>query len=290
MNIIPSQTKIENSIILMRGEQVIMDADLAHFYGIDVKRLNEQVKRNSNRFPEDFCFQLSEEEFQSLRSQNATIESGRGKHRKYLPYVFTEEGVAAVSAVIKNEKAADVSIQIMRAFVKMRRFFVHNADFFERLKRVEIKQLDADQKINQIFKALENKKPQPDKGIFFDGQIFDAYIFLSDLIKSAEREIILIDNYVNEVTLSLLDKRREKVTVAIFTNKISDSLKLDIEKHNSQYPTIDVRTLKDCHDRFLIIDKKELYHIGASLKDLGKKWFAFSRMDSLMNEILKRLD
>ncbi len=274
----------------MRGEQVIMDADLAHFYGIDVKRLNEQVKRNSNRFPEDFCFQLSEEEFQSLRSQNATIESGRGKHRKYLPYVFTEEGVAAVSAVIKNEKAADVSIQIMRAFVKMRRFFVHNADFFERLKRVEIKQLDADQKINQIFKALENKKPQPDKGIFFDGQIFDAYIFLSDLIKSAEREIILIDNYVNEVTLSLLDKRREKVTVAIFTNKISDSLKLDIEKHNSQYPTIDVRTLKDCHDRFLIIDKKELYHIGASLKDLGKKWFAFSRMDSLMNEILKRLD
>ncbi len=274
----------------MRGEQVIMDADLAHFYGIDVKRLNEQVKRNSNRFPEDFCFQLSEEEFQSLRSQNATLESGRGKHRKYLPYVFTEEGVAAVSAVIKNEKAADVSIQIMRAFVKMRRFFVHNADFFERLKRVEIKQLDADQKINQIFKALENKKPQPDKGIFFDGQIFDAYIFLSDLIKSAEREIILIDNYVNEVTLSLLDKRREKVTVAIFTNKISDSLKLDIEKHNSQYPTIDVRTLKDCHDRFLIIDKKELYHIGASLKDLGKKWFAFSRMDSLMNEILKRLD
>jgi len=290
MEVIVSQSEIENSILIINGEQVILDRDLAMFYDVEIKRLNEQVKRNINRFPSDFCFQLTEEQYNSLRSQNATLESGKGKHRKYLPYVYTEEGVAAVSAVIKNDKAAQVSVQIMRAFVKMRKFLINNASMFERIYRIEHKQWESDQKFEQIFKALENKDMKSEKGIFFEGQVFDAYVFVSDIIKNAKKSIILIDNYIDETVLTLLSKRKKEVSAVIYTKEINKQLLLDLKKYNEQYPKIEIKTIASSHDRFLLIDGDEVYHIGASLKDLGKKWFAFSRMDSFSKNILDRLN
>lgn len=177
----------------------------------------------------------------------------------------------------------------MQAFVNMRKFLLQNASVFQRLGQLELKQLQTDEKIERVFKALEAGQLQPDKGIFFDGQIFDAYSFVADLTKKAENHIIVIDNYVDESVLTLLGKRKEKVTVTVYTREINKTLQLDLQRHNSQYPPIAVKTFAQSHDRFLLIDKKELYHIGASLKDLGKKWFAFSRMDSLTGQVLKQL-
>ena len=281
------QKEIENRIFTIRNVQVVLDKDLASFYEVKPIRLREQVKRNANRFPDDFVFQLDENELAFLVSQNAipTRQSLGG----YLPYVFTEQGVAAVSAVLKSEKAARVSIVIMRAFVAMRRFLLQNAMLFEKMSKVEIKLLENDKKFDAIFKALESRNPDPDKGIFFDGQVFDAYLFVNGLIKKAESSIILIDNYIDETVLAILSKRNPNVEATIYTKQISKQLHLDVSKHNEQYPAIAIKAIADCHDRFLIIDQKELYHIGASLKGLGKKWFAFSRMDSLIVEILKRI-
>lgn len=290
MELIIQQKEVESRIINIRGEQVLLDRDLAEFYGVEIKRLNEQVKRNADRFPDDFCFQLTVSEYESLRSQNATLENNRGKHRKYMPYVFTEEGVAAVSAVIKNEKAAAVSVQIMRAFVKMRRFYADNRGLFNKIIQIELKHTDYDQKFDTIFKALEAGQPKPEKGIFFEGQIFDAYVFVNDLIKKATKQIILIDNYVDESVLVLLSKRAKNVKATIYTKKISQQLELDLAKHNQQYPEIDIKNLAESHDRFLILDGVHLYHFGASLKDLGKKWFAFSQMDSLCKSVLQKLN
>jgi hypothetical protein len=206
-----------------------------------------------------------------------------------LPYAFTEQGVAMLSAVLRSDLAVQVSIQIMQAFVNMRQFFLNNASVFQRLDRIETKQLQTDEKFEQIFKALETGKVKPEMGIFFDGQIFDAYTFVSDLIKSADKSIILVDNYIDETVLTLLSKRKSGVSADIYTKEISLILELDLKKYNHQYPPIGIKKLEKAHDRFIIIDHKELYHIGASLKDLGKKWFAFSRMDSLVNDILKRI-
>jgi len=281
----------------------MFDSDLAELYQVEVKVLNQAVKRNINRFPEHFRFQLTDEEFNNLRSQSVTLEkknnflrsqivtleSQRGKHRKYLPFAFTEQGVAMLSAVLRSDVAVQVSIQIMQAFVNMRKFLLQNASVFQRLGQLELKQLQTDEKIERVFKALEAGQLQPDKGIFFDGQIFDAYSFVADLIKKAESHIIVVDNYVDESVLTLLGKRKEKVTVTVYTREINKTLQLDVQRHNSQYPPIAVKTFAQSHDRFLLIDKKELYHIGASLKDLGKKWFAFSRMDSLTGQVLKQL-
>ncbi len=245
------------------------------------------MKRNPNRFPGDFVFQLNESEVDFMVSQNAipSIQSLGGQ----LPYVFTEQGVAAISAVLKSEKATEVSIAIMRAFVAMRKFLLQNASVFQRLDHSELKQLHTDEKLEQVFKALEAGQPQPEKGIFFDGQIFDAYTFVASLIKEAKTDIILIDNYADESVLTLLSKRKPTVIATVYTKAISNTLKLDIEKHNAQYPAITVKAFVLSHDRFLLIDQKELYHIGASLKDLGKKWFAFSRMDSLAEQVLEKL-
>lgn len=281
----------------------MFDSDLAELYQVEVKVLNQAVKRNINRFPEHFRFQLTDDEFNNLRSQSVTLErknnslrsqivtleSQRGKHRKYLPYAFTEQGVAMLSAVLRSDVAVQVSIEIMQAFVNMRKFLLQNASVFQRLGQLELKQMQTDEKIERVFKALEAGQLQPDKGIFFDGQIFDAYSFVADLIKKAESHIIVIDNYVDESVLTLLGKRKEKVTVTVYTREINKTLQLDLQRHNSQYPPIAVKTFAQSHDRFLLIDKKELYHIGASLKDLGKKWFAFSRMDSLTGQVLKQL-
>ncbi len=287
MEIVP-QKEIENRIFTIRGVQVVLDKDLAAFYEVKPIRLREQMKRNANRFPSDFVFQLNDKEVEFLVSQNAipSIQSLGG----YLPYVFTEQGVAAISAVLKSDKAAEVSINIMRAFVNMRKFITQNALLFQRLDKLEIKQIETDQKFEQIFKALESKNPEPEKGIFFDGQIFDAYVFVAGLLKKANNSILLVDNYVDESVLLLLAKRNANVKATIYTQKISPQLQLDLNKHNAQYPAIELKILPSSHDRFLLIDQQELYHIGASLKDLGKKWFAFSRMDSLNNELLNKLN
>ena len=286
MEIIRTQ-HIEDRIYTIRGVQVMLDKDLASFYEVKPIRLREQMKRNPNRFQPDFVFQLTKDEVEMMVSQNAI--PSKQSLGGYLPYVFTEQGVAGVSAVLKSEKAAEVSIAIMRAFVNMRKFLFQNASVFQRLDQLELKQLQSDEKFERVFKALEAKNPQPDKGIFFDGQIFDAYAFVSDLIKRAQSEIILIDNYVDESVLIMLGKRRKTVRVNIFTKEISKALALDLQKHSAQYPPIMVKTFAHSHDRFLIIDQTSLYHFGASLKDLGKKWFAFSRMDSLIGHVLDKL-
>ena len=203
--------------------------------------------------------------------------------------MFSEQGVAMLSAVLNTERAITASIQIMQAFVSMRKFIFNNAALFQRLDKVETKQIEADQKFEQIFKALESKDKQPDKGIFFDGQIFDAYVFVADLVKNATKSIILIDNYIDESTLLLLTKRKMDVTAVIYTKSISAPLQVDLDKHNAQYPIIEIKIYPNSHDRFLIIDDTALYHIGASFKDLGKKWFAFSKMDDLTQMILENL-
>jgi len=285
-------SNIENKIYSIRDVQVMLDSDLATMYQTETKYINRAVNRNPTRFPSAFAFQLNDSEWDSLRFQIGTLKekSGRGQHRKYLPWVFTEQGVSMLSAVLNTETAILVSIQIMKAFVSMRKFLLDNASVFQRLDQVELKQLKTDEKIEQIFKALGTGKSEPDKGVFFDGQVFDAYVFVSDIIKKAEIEIILIDNYINESTLIHLSKKKAKVKVLLYTKNISKQLALDVKKANEQYRDFDIRALTVNHDRFLIIDRKELYHIGASLKDLGKKWFAFSRMDSLVKEVLNKLD
>ncbi|MEI6576985.1 MAG: ORF6N domain-containing protein [Bacteroidota bacterium] len=285
-NLITKQ-EIQNRIFAFRGIQVMIDRDLAETYGVDTKVLNQAVKRNIARFPASFRFQLTENERTELVTNCDRFASL--KHSVTLPFAFTEQGVAMISSVLKSETAIYVSIQIMEAFVEMRRLIIGNAILFNRIDTIERKQIETEHKFEQIFKALETRNPQPEFGIFFDGQIFDAYVFLSDLVKSANSSIILIDNFVDESILMNLTKRKSNVTATIYTHPISKPFKLDIQKHNAQYPYIEVKPITNIHDRFLIIDEETLYHIGASLKDLGKKWFAFSRMDSLVKEVLKKL-
>lgn len=283
-----SQKEVENRIFNIRGVQVMIDRDLAEMYSVETKVLNQAVKRNIERFPSIFRFQLSGDERIELVTICDRFENL--KHATVNPYAFTEQGVAMLSAVLRSETAVKVSIQIMTAFVEMRKVLQSNAALFQRLDKVELRQMEADQKFEQIFKALESKNPQPDTGIFFDGQVFDAWVFVTGLVKSAQASLRLIDNYVDETVLTLFTKRNAGVEATIYTQKLTPQLQLDLNKHNAQYPAIQIKLLADSHDRFLLIDDKELYHIGASLKDLGKKWFAFSRMDSLTNEILNKLN
>ena len=279
---------VQNKIFTVRGVQVMLDSDLAVFYQSETKFINRAVKRNQLRFPVEFMFQLSENEWSNLRCQIGTSSEHGG--RRTIPFVFTEQGVAMLSAVLNTERAIVASIQIIKAFVAMRNFILNNASIFQRLDQMEIKQLKTDEKLEQIFKALEAGKSDQTQGIFFDGQIFDAYTFTSNIIKKAKKEIILIDNYIDESTLIHLAKKADKVKVVLFTKSIGKQLTLDLKKANQQYAgTFTVHPFKASHDRFLIIDQKELYHIGASLKDLGKKWFAFSRMDGLVEAVVQQL-
>ena len=287
---------IENNICTIRGVQVMIDYHLAELYGVETRRLNEQVKRNAKRFPKEFMFRLTAEEWANLRSQIATTnqpDSLRSQNatakRRTLPYVFTEQGVSMLSAVLNSDQAIDTSIQIMQAFVNMRKFLLNNASVFQRLDQLELKQLQSDEKFHRIFKALEAGQPKPDKGIFFNGQVFDAYAFVSDVIKNANKDIVLIDNYIDESIFTLLAKRKVSVAATVYTKKITKHLHLDAQKHAQQYPAVILKELKNAHDRFLIIDQKHLYHIGASLKDLGKKWFAFSQMDELTSLMLNHI-
>jgi len=279
---------VENRIFTLRGEQVILDSDLAKLYSTETKRFNEQVQRNINRFPATFMFQLTKEEWASLRSQIATI-NGRGRHRKYLPYAFTEHGVIMAAAILKSEIADKASVKVVEAFVAMRRFLSANSQVFQRLETIEYKLLESDQKFEDIYSKLEEKSLKPQQGIFFDGQVYDAYQLICELIKSATSRIILIDNYVDESVLTMLDKRPAGVSASIYTQKISQQLSLDIAKHDAQYPPIPVQVFSKSHDRFLIIDDR-VYHVGASIKDLGKKWFAILEMkDQNPDELISRL-
>ncbi|MCT7628695.1 ORF6N domain-containing protein [Aliarcobacter butzleri] len=287
--------RIDDKIYTIRGVQVMLDEDLARLYQVESKRLNEQVKRNIERFPEKFRFQLTADEYEILRSQIATLSLDKawGKHRKYLPYAFTEQGVSMLSAVLKSQIAVEVSIKIIDSFVNMRKFLSQNSSIFARLETVEEKQLkyklESDEKFNQIFKAIEDKTITKKHHIFYDGQIFDAYIFVSDIIKSAKKSIKLIDNYIDESIFLLFTKKDEKVETIIYTKNISKELELDLKKYNSQYPKIELKKFELSHDRFLIIDDIKVYHFGASLKDLGKKWFAVSKMDINSFEMIGRL-
>lgn len=291
---------IRKRIYAIHNKQVMFDSDLAAFYGVETKRLDEQVKRNIERFPEEFCFRLTKTEFDSLRSQNATSKndttlrlqnatSSKRGGRRYQPYVFTEQGVAMLSAILKSDRAIKVSIQIINAFVEMRHFLLANAQIFQKLDMLELKQIQSDKKIDSVLNALESKKIMPKQGIFFDGQIFDAYKFVCGIIRSAEQSIKLIDGYIDETVLNILSKRKINVTATIYTISISSQLALDLKKYNEQYSEIIIKEFKNSHDRFMIIDDKIVYHIGASIKDLEKKWFAFSKMDIDAFSLLSKL-
>lgn len=291
---IVDNTNIQDKIFTIRGVQVILDRDLAALYQVETKVFNQAVKRNIDRFPEDFRFQLTQEEYEGLRSQFVTSSATHGG-RRYLPYVFTEQGVSMLSAILKSKIAIDISIQIIRSFVQMRKFISNNALVFDKIDHIEQKLLKHDSQFEEIFKAIEAQDIQPTQGVFFDGQIFDAYVFISKLIKKAKSSIIIVDNYIDEsVLLQLSSDVADGVKISILTKTISKKLAQDLEKHNAQYQAITIKNFTLAHDRFLIIDQKEIYHIGASLKDLGKKWFAFSKLDgssfSLMHKINEVLE
>ena len=289
---LPEVINIQPMIRIIRERQVMLDSDLSALYGVETRRLNEQVKRNMERFPDDFMFQLSKDELDNLMSQNAT--SSWGGTRK-LPYAFTEQGIAMLSSVLKSKTAVEVNIRIMRAFISMRRFIATNAQLFQRLETIEYHQLEmkqhqdvTDRRIDEVFKLLDADVP-PVQGIFYDGQVFDAYRFVSDLIRKAEQSVVLIDNYADDTVLTLLDKRKEGVSATIYTQRVSNQFQLDVDRHNAQYPLIEVKRFNKAHDRFLLIDDK-VYHIGASIKDLGKKWFGFTFMrDITAIELINRI-
>ena len=272
----------------------MIDKDLALLYGVETKRLNEQVKRNIERFPEDFMFQLTMEE--CLRSQIATLNTGQGQHLKYLPYAFTEHGIAMLSSVLRSETAIAVNIKIMRTFTNIRKSVYQASTLQNRVELIEYNQsemrkllLETTSKVDIVFENMQNAHNLPVQGIFFDGQIYDAYAFVAELVRSAKRRIVLIDNYIDDTVLTLLSKREAGVEAVIYTGKISKQLQLDIDKHNAQYPPVEVRIFSKAHDRFLIIDEK-VYLVGASIKDLGKKWFGFTLMENTdAEELLGRM-
>jgi hypothetical protein len=264
----------------------MLDRDLAELYQVETKNLNKAVNRNIARFPISFRFQLTKEEFENLRFQIGTFKESL--NTKYLPYVFTEQGVSMLSAVLRSEVAIEISIKIIETFVAMRKIVALNGDIFSRFERIEHRLTLHDDKFDKLFEAIESKELKPTKGIFYDGQIFDAHSFISDLVRSAKNSIILIDNYIDDTVLLLFSKNKN-IKVTIFTSTISKQLQNDINKYNLQYNKIELKTFKNSHDRFLIIDEKEIYHIGASLKDLGKKWFGFSKFESDSFELIERL-
>lgn len=280
---------IENKIYIIRGQQVMIDRDIAQLYGVETRVLNQAVKRNEDRFPEEFCFQLDDSEFENWISQIVISNSEKMGLRKK-PYAFTEQGVAMLSAVLKSETAVKMSIQIMKAFVAMRKFMLLNAQVFQRLDNIEKHQLTTDNKIEELFDRMDKYKIEDKQGIFFQGQIFDAYSKFESFIAQAKTEIILIDGYVDLTVLDRLAKKKKNVTVEIYTDAKTKLTAQDVQKFNAQYPQLNLNYTSKMHDRFLIIDKKTLYHIGASLKDLGKKCFAFEVLDvSLIPTILQNL-
>ncbi|MCM1071143.1 MAG: ORF6N domain-containing protein [[Clostridium] fimetarium] len=277
---------IENRIVAIRGLQVMVDRDLAELYEVDTKALNQAVKRNIDRFPESFRFQLSDSEKSELVTNCDRFHPL--KHSSSNPYVFTEQGVAMLSAVLRSPTAVRTSVRIIEAFVAMRKFMVSNASIFQRLERLELKQIRTEAAVDAIFDRLDGGAVASE-GIFFDGQVYDAHALMLSLIRRAEKRIVVIDNYVDDTVLTQLSKRSPGVTVDIYYGRITKELRLDVKRHNAQYPGVTLHEYGKAHDRFLIIDE-DVYHIGASLKDLGKKLFAFAKMDVMGgSELLARL-
>ncbi|MBQ9634650.1 MAG: ORF6N domain-containing protein [Acidaminococcaceae bacterium] len=271
----------------------MLDSDLAELYGYEVRKLNQQVKRNIDRFPEDFMFQLTFDEVPDrLKSQIVTLnESGnkRGLHVKKPPFAFTEQGIYMLSTVLRGPLAVQQSIFIMRAFREMRHFIANNAFLLDRVSKIELKQLEADKKFEQIFDYISDHKERNQK-LFFDGQIYDAFSLLASLIRKAAKEIILVDGYVDEKTLDILSKKQSGVNVTIFTHANTKLTAQDISTFNTQYPQLTVKYTKLFHDRFLILDRKTVYHIGASLKDAGKTCFGLSLFEDGRKELLQKLN
>lgn len=293
------QVDIKNLIYVIRNQQVMIDSDLAVLYQVETGRLNEAVKRNISRFPERFRFQLTKEEYVNLKSQSAISSLNRNGNtyggRRTLPYAFTEQGIAMLSTVLRSEIAIQTSIRIMDTFVEMRRFIANNALLFERISNVELKQLEyqkqTDEKLEQIFEYISEHEEASQK-VFFDGQIYDAFSLIVSLMQKAEKEITLIDGYVDVGTLNLLSKKNENVSVTIYTRKRTRLTKTDVENFNAQYPTLEVKYTKVFHDRFLILDRETAYHVGASLKDAGKKCFGINLIQDagIIKDILQRLE
>ena len=287
------QPAIEKLIYVIRDKQVMIDSDLAMLYQVETGALNRAVKRNIKRFPDDFRFQLTVEEYENLKCQigiSSLNENGYGG-RRTLPYVFTEQGISMLASVLHSDIAINVSIGIMRAFVEMRRFIANNALLFERISNVELKQLEyqkqTDEKLEQIFEYISEHEEASQK-IFFDGQIYDAFSLIVSLIQKAEKEITLIDGYVDVGTLNLLAKKNEGVSVTVYTHQRTRLSNIDVANFNAQYPTLEVKYTSVFHDRFLILDGKTAYHIGASLKDAGKKTFGIKLIndESITKDIL----
>ena len=288
-----AETKdIKSLIYVVRGQQVMLDSDLAMIYQVETKVFNQAVSRNIERFPENFRFQLTKEEFDTLRSQIATSD-GRGG-RRYRPYMFTEQGIAMLSGVLRSDVAVQVSIRIMNTFVEMRRFIANHALLFEKVSDIELKQLEyqknTDEKFDKVFRYIEDHAESEQK-IFFDGQIYDAFSLITSIIRKAQKEIILIDGYVDVDTLNILAKKNAGVDVKIYTYAIAQLTNRDAAKFNAQYPTLTVKKTQVFHDRFIILDGGTAYHIGASIKDAGKKCFAISLIDDpgVVTDLLNRL-
>ena len=280
---------IKRRIFTIRGKQVMLDSDLAEYFGATTGNLNRAMKRNIKRFPDNFCFQLTKTDYyEILRCQTGILELEQGKYSKYLPYVYTEQGIAMLTSVLHTERAIAASILIMEVFVEMRHFIANNTALFDRISKVELKQLEADKKFDQLFEYV-NTHAETNQKLFFDGQIYDAFSLLIELIQKAAQEIILIDGYVDVSTLNLLAKKQSGVAVTIYTFEKTKLTAQDVAAFNSQYPQLDVKYTNVFHDRFLILDGKTVYHIGASLKDAGKKCFGVTLMDDVLLALLGKI-
>ena len=279
-----SNEEIKNLIYTIRGKQVMLDSDVARLYHYETRRINETVKRNIERFPIEFCFQLTSQEYEVLKSQIATSNIRGGKQK--LPYVFTEKGIIMLSGLLKNEVAIEVSIKIVEAFVEMRKFISSNGQLFERLTNVEYKLLEHDKKFDEVFDQLQHEENIKQK-IFFEGQIYDAYSLIIDIIKKANKKILIIDNYIDDSVLKMLTKKNKNVEVVLLTSDKSNIQKIDIQKFNKEYPILKIAKTNKFHDRFIVIDNKEMYHLGASIKDLGKKCFGINKIED--REIIDKI-
>ena len=279
--------EIKNLIYTVRGKQVMIDSDVAKLFEYTTKDLNRNVKNNIERFPDYYCFQLTREEYDSLRCKIFTLNTNkRGQHRKYLPYVYTEYGITMLAGLLKSSVAVNISIKIVNAFIEMRKFLISNSQIFERLTSVEYKLLEHDKKFDEVFNQFQFEENIKQR-IFFNGQIWDSYILIVNIIKKANKKITIIDNYIDESILKMLSKKKENVEVNILTSEKSNIQNLDIKKFNKEYPLLKVERTNKFHDRFIIIDEKEMYHIGASIKDLGKKCFGINKIEDM--EIIKKV-
>ena len=288
-----SNKEIKNLIYTIRGKQVMLDSDVAMLYHYETKKINQAVKRNIDRFPERFCFQLTEKELEIMWSQIVTtskLEENKYRSKKYLPYVFTEQGIAMLSGILKSEIAVQVSIKIMDAFIEMRKFISTNKNLFEKVIDIENKMnkkfIEHDKKFDEVFNQLQSEENIKQR-IFFEGQIYDAYSLIIDIIKKASKKILIIDNYIDDSILKMLAKKKKNVEVVILTSNKSNIQNIDVQKFNKEYPILKIAKTNKFHDRFIILDNEEMYHLGASIKDLGKKCFGINKIED--KEIIEKI-